>query len=102
MKIYEKLMRKLRQMYGKMFGKRKFKGLKVGSKVRIEWYVFHDEEPLTTTMEVVHDGAYVWLENKLMRRVAYRSFRFTHVAELVEAIANDIEDGTILRYEIVG
>ncbi|PEE69357.1 hypothetical protein [Bacillus thuringiensis] len=98
MKIYEKLMRKLR----KMFGKRKFKGFKIGSKVRIEWYVFHDEEPLITTMEVMHDGTYVWLENRLMRRVAYRSFRFTHMAELVEAIADDIEDGAILRYEIVG
>ncbi|MED2788300.1 hypothetical protein P4261_28065 [Bacillus thuringiensis] len=46
MKIYERLMRKLR----KMFNKRKFKGIAVGTKLHIVWYGGQ-----VTTMEVVQD-----------------------------------------------
>lgn len=93
MKIYERLMRKLR----KMFNKRKFKGIGIGTKLHIVWYGGQ-----VTTMEVVQDGIYVWLENRHTEAIAYSSMRLTHIVELVEAIAEDIENGTIQQYEILG
>lgn len=97
MKIYEKLMRKLRQMFRKARFNHNFKGIGIGTKLHIVWYGGQ-----VTTMEVVQDGHFVWLENRITEAIAYSSMRLTHIIELVEAIAEDVENGTIQQYEIVG
>ncbi|MEC3196758.1 hypothetical protein P9Z84_29355 [Bacillus cereus] len=97
MRIYEKLMRKLRDMFRKARFKRNFRGIGIGTKLHIVWYGGQ-----VTTMEVVQDGHFVWLENRVTKAIAYSSMRLTHMFELVEAIAEDVENGTIQQYEIVG
>lgn len=97
MKIYERLIRKLRKMFRKARFKHKFKGIGIGTKLRIVWYGGQ-----VTTMEVVQGGHFVWLENRVTDAIAYSSMRLTHIVELVEAIAEDVEMGTIQHYEIVG